>query len=214
MNFDQRKSSANWAKVDWDRSIWFPIPTSFTETKYADAAEWAFDWAGDRVLRAHGELTKKLVKKEVLPFSQALVLGRHETIGKISAHKFYFHCPDAKKSPVLTSIGLWKTQGSREEAFQYYSYFGTKTATEQPVAEWFDTEMLGRGVKAQWSGVTGPGKYWQVNYAFRDEEYETDVHVWMMEWDHKRFLEVVPDLDTLVRTIRCIPDPANTVPQQ
>lgn len=207
MSFDQRKATDNWATVDYDRDVWFPIPLVLEGTKWADAAEWAYDYAGDRVLRTHGELTKKLVKKEVLPFAKALVQGRHEAVAKIAAHKLYFHCPDSTKNPVMAAIGLWKSQGTREEAFQFYSYFGTKTATEQPVAEWFETETLGRGVKAQWSGVTGPGQYWQTNYIFRDDEFETDVHVWMLDWDHQRYLEVVPDLDKLVRSIRCTPDP-------
>ena len=207
MNFDERKSTDNWAEVGWDRAVWFPIPLSFQGTKWADAAEWAYDWAGDRVLRSHGELTKKLVKNEVVPFAKALVQARHEAVGKVSAHKLYFHCPDIEKTPVMAGVGLWKPQGTREEAFQYYAYWGSKTATEQPVAEWFETETLGRGVKAQWSGVTGPGQYWQTNYIFRDDEFETDVHVWMLDWDHQRYLEVVPDLDKLVRSIRCSPDP-------
>jgi hypothetical protein len=195
----------NWARVDYDRDVWFPIPIVFEGTKWADAAEWAYDYAGERVLRTHGELTKKLIKKEVLPFSQALVRGRHEAVGKVAAHKLYFHCPDSTKMPVMSAIALWKCQRTREEAFQFYGYFGAKTATSQPVAEWFETERLGTGVKVQWSGVTGPGEYWQVNYVFRNEELDTDVHVFMLDWDHQRFTEVVPDLDSLVCGIRCTP---------
>ncbi|NEA57933.1 hypothetical protein G3I60_28180 [Streptomyces sp. SID13666] len=207
MSFDQRKVTDNWAETSWDRDVWFPIPISFQGTKWADAAEWAFDYAGDRFLRGGRELNKKVVKKEVLPFAQSLVLARSQGAGKLAGHKLYFHCPDYTKIPVVAAIGLWKREGTREEAFQYYSYWGTETATVPPVAEWFETESLGRGVKAHWSGVAGTGPYDQVNYIFRDDDFDTDVHVFLMSWSHERFLEVLPDLDTLVRTIRCTPDP-------
>ncbi|MFC5029863.1 hypothetical protein C8250_029920 [Streptomyces sp. So13.3] len=210
MSFDHRKSTENWARIDYDRDVWFPIPLAFKGTKWADAAEWAFDYAGDRFLRGGRELTKKVVKKEVLPFAQALVRGQSEIVGSVAAHKLYFHCPDYTKMPVAVAIALWKREGTREEAFQHYSYFGTKSATVQPVAEWFETEALGRGVKAQWSGVTEIGQYDQVNYIFRDDDFDTDVHVFLMSWDHQRFLEVLPDLDAFVRSIRCIPDPDKT----
>ncbi|MCQ4082582.1 hypothetical protein NGB36_18730 [Streptomyces sp. RB6PN25] len=205
MSFDQRKSTDNWAEVGWDREVWIPVPLSFQGTKWPDAAEWATDWAGERVMRAHGELTKKLMKKEVVPRAQALVRGRAEIAGNVAAHKIYFHCPDTTKTPVATFIGLWKCQGTREEALQFYGYYGTKSATIQPEAEWFKTEALGTGIKAHWTGVTGPGQYWQADYAFRDDEFDTDVQVFMMAWDQQRFAEVVPDLDNLVRSIRCVP---------
>jgi len=212
VSFDQRKATDNWATVDYDRELWIPIPIVLQGTKWADAAEWAFDYAGDRVARAGHQLTKKVVKKEVLPFSQALVRARGEMVGKAAVHKLYFHCPDSTKIPVAVGIGLWKPIGTREEAFQYYAYWGAETATTPPVAEAFETDALGTGVRAQWSGVTGPGPYDQVNYIFRNDEFDTDVHIFTAVWDHHRFLEVLPDLDILTRAIRCIPDPDKAPP--
>lgn len=207
MSFDQRKMSRNWAQVDYDRHVWFPIPIVLEGTKWPNAAEWAADYAGDRVMRTHGELTRKLMKKEVLPFAQALVKGRSEVVGKMAVHKLYFHCPDSTKTPVMAAIGLWQCQSTRDEALQFYSYFGSESATDQPIAEWFETEALGTGVKAHWSGVAGTGQYWQVNYAFRNDEFDTDVQIFMMAWDHQRFAEIIPDLDELARSIQCVPDP-------
>lgn len=205
MTFETRTSTPNWVKIDYDESRWFPMPLSLQGTRWADAAEWAFDAACDRFLRSGRVLTKKVVKKEVLPFAQALVLAHSNAVGKIGAHKFFLHCPDCTTFPVLVSIALWKRDGTREEALQHYAYWGTKSATSAPVAEWFETEALGVGVKAQWSGVIGPGPYEQVNYIFRDDTYDADVHVFMTAWDHTRYTEVVPDLDQLVRGIRCVP---------
>lgn len=207
MSFDQRKVTDNWAEVDWDRDVWFPIPVAFEGTRWANAAEWALDYAGDRFLRTGRTLSKKEMKKEVAPFAKALVRGRSELAGKAAAIKLYYHCPDITKIPVAVGVGLWKREGTRDEAFRYYSQWGAETATATPVLEWFDTEALGRGVKSQWTGVFGPGQYWQVNYVFRDDDFDTDVHVFTSAWDHERFNEIVPDLDKLVRTIRCVPDP-------
>ncbi len=209
MNFDQRKATDNWATVDWNREVWIPVPFAFKNLKWADAAEWALDYAGDRFLRGGREVNRGVMKKEVGPFAQGLVQGRSELVGKTAAHKIYYHCPDYTKTPVAAAIGLWKCQGTREEAFQFYSYWGAKTATSTPEAEWIETESLGMGVRAKWTGVTGPGRYWQVNYIFRDEEFDTDVQVWTMSWNYQRYEDIQPDLETLVRGIRCVPDPAN-----
>jgi hypothetical protein len=209
MTFETRESTSNWAEVDYDRSLWMPMPVSFPGSRWRDAAEWAFDYAGDRFLKGGRTLTKKVVKKEVLPFAEMLVKARSQAIGHIGAHIFYLHCPNYTKLPVLIAIALWKRQGTREEAFEYYAYRGTKSANSQPVAEWFETEALGTGVRSQWTGVFGQGPYDQVNYTFRDDTYDTDVHVFVTWWDHDRFTEILPDLDQLVRGIHCIPDTAS-----
>ena len=206
-DFDHRTSTDNWARIEYDKTIWFPIPSAFKGTAWADAAEWAYDWAGNRFLLGGREVNRKVMKKEVLPFAEALVRGRNVVVGKAAAHKFYFHCPDYTKTPVGVFVALWKCQGTREEAFDFYSHWGDAGATGEPVTEWFETEALGRGVKAQWSGLSEAGRYERVNYIFRNEEFDTDVLVWTMDWDHDRFLEVAADLDTFVYGIRCIPDP-------
>ncbi|WP_329134803.1 hypothetical protein OG552_19940 [Streptomyces sp. NBC_01476] len=206
MSFETREATDNWITVDYDRSRWFPMPVSFPGTKWADEAEWAFDYARDRFLRAGRTLTKKIVKNEVLPFAEALLLARDNAIGHIGAHVFYLHCPDYTRLPVLAAIAMWKRDGTREEAFQHYAYWGTKSATSEATAEWFETEALGTGVRSRWSGDLGNGPYEQVNYVFRDDTYDTDVHIFLMAWDHDRFVEVAADLDQLVRGIRCVPD--------
>lgn len=204
-DYDHRTSTDNWAKVEYDRDRWFPVPLGFQGTKWLDAAEWAFDYACDRFLRGGRTLTKKVVKKEVVPFADRLVRGRHEAVGRIAGHLMYFHCPDYTKVPLLASVGVWKTMGTWDEAIRYYAYWGTKTATTTPVAEWFSTQALGQGVKSSWHGEF-EGPYDQVNYIFRDEAFATDVHVFLMAGDHERFVEAVPDLDRLVHGIRCVPD--------
>lgn len=207
MTFDERVATDNWAEIDYDRAVWIPVPLGFEGTKWGDAAEWAFEYACQRYLQGGRVLTKKAVKKEVLPLAEKLVLGQAEAAGHVPAHKLYFHCRDLTRMPVLAAVGLWKSQGSREEAFQYYAYWGSKSATSTPVGEWFTAESLGTGLRAHWTGAFNQVPYEQAGYAFRDDTYATDVHVFLMAPDHTRFTEVLPDLDRLVRGIRCIPDP-------
>ncbi|MBV9025319.1 MAG: hypothetical protein JO362_16350 [Streptomycetaceae bacterium] len=205
MNFDNRKSTKNWAEVNWDRDLWIPVPLTFEGTMWADAAEWALHYASDRAERTYGELTKKVLRKEVKPRAMSFVDAQKDLAGKLPAHKFYMHFPNAHTAPVPVGVGLWDPQGTREEAFQYYAYWTAQNATEPPVAEWFDTEALGRGVKAQWRAMEDSKPVWAVNYIFRNEEFATDVHVFTGCADNERFQEVLPDLDDLVRHIRCAP---------
>ena len=205
MNFDNRQATKNWAEVDYDRSIWIPVPLSFQGTKWGDAATWALHYASDRAQRTYGELTKKVLRKEVQPRAMSFVDARGDMVGKVPAHKIYFHFPNSNATPEPVGIGLWEPQGTREEAFQYYGYWGSRSATEQPVAEWFETEALGRGVKAQWPGADAEKPTWSVNYIFRNDEFETDVHVMASSLAPERLKSIIPDLDELVRRIRCVP---------
>lgn len=205
MSFEHRKFSYNWAEVDYDRNVFIPVPGGFQGTKWADAAEWSFTYASDRFVKAGRELNKKALKKEVQPFAEMLMYMRHEIVGKIPAVKIYFHCPDATKTPVIVGVGLWEAEGTREEALQFYAYFGTDTATTQPQAEWVETEALGQGVKASWSGKHDQSPYDQVNYAFRSDEFHMDVNVWTSVEDHERYVEMQSDVERLVHGIRCVP---------
>lgn len=208
MNFDNRKATKNWAVVDYNRDVWIPVPLTFQGTKWGDVTNWAVYYAEDRVERSYGTLTKKLQRKEVTPRAFALAELHRGLVGTIPASKIYCHLPDASMNGTSVGIGLWQPKGAREEAFQHYAYWGSENAQEQPVAEWFDTEALGRGVKAQWCGQSSDGKpMWQVNYIFRNDEFETDVHVFTACANGERFQEMLPDLDDLVRHIRCVPDP-------
>ena len=62
----------------------------------------------------------------------------------------------------------------------------------------------------------GVRAYWNTDehelYIFRNDEFDTDVHIFTAVWDHHRFLEVLPDLDILTRAIHCIPDPEKAPP--
>lgn len=205
-DFDDRVATDNWAQVDFDPDVWVPMPLTFQGTKWADAAEWAWEYAGDRVMRTGTDLTKKVVKKEVLPFAGGLVRQREALVGKVAAHKIYLHCPNADLDPIPASVGLWKPMGTREEAYQYYAYWGSRSATTQPVVQEYRTEMLGQGLIARWSGVVKRDHYDTVNYVFRDEEFHTDVHVYAIVWsDPDRYASMLPDIEKLVHSIRCIP---------
>lgn len=207
MNFDKRKTSKSWFQVDYDRELWVPLPVTFEQTKWGGPEAWALHYAKMHVRRAFGdEITKKLMKKEVIPRAQNLMVCQSELAGKIPAHKIYLHCPDAVTGPLGVGMGLWEPQGAREQALQYYGYWGYEQGVAgEPFAEWFDTEHLGRGVKAQWHEVDDGTPLWLANYGFRDDEFEADVHVFTSCTDEARFQRILPDLDVLVRSIHCIP---------
>ncbi|MDI5966680.1 hypothetical protein [Streptantibioticus silvisoli] len=205
VDFEHRDMTPNWAKVSYDTDVWFPMPFFFKGTMWADAAEWAFYYVTDRFRRGGGSLTKREVKKEVVPRAEILVEVQNSILHQGGAHKFYIHCPDYRVKPVMISIGLWKSKGTRDQALDFYSRWGTRSATSEPVSTAITTEHLGEGIRSQWVGESEGGRYDRVNYVWRNEEFETDVLVWMILWDRPRFEEVLPDLDAFVQGIRCTP---------
>lgn len=203
VDFDHRDMTYNWAKIKYDTDIWFPMPVLFKGTMWADAAEWSFYYVSDRFRRGGGKLTKREAKKEIVPRAAILVDVQSDLLGSAIAHKYYVHCPEYHVTPVVISVALWKCKGTREQAFDYYGNWGADTATTTPVVRPFATEHLGEGIRVQWIGQNEGGVYENVNYVWRNEEYDTDILVWMMEGDRVRFHEVLPDLDEFVKGIVC-----------
>jgi hypothetical protein len=211
-DFDnQRHNTDNWARVSYDKSRWIPMPGAWGGTPWADTAEWAFYQAEMAFLRGGRELNKKVVKKEVLPFSELLLYLYSTVVGKLAAQKYYLHCPNHTTSPVGAYIGLWKCMGTREEAFDYYGLWGTRTAAELqgPESEEFTAAHLGTGLRVRYSELLQGERMYSVNYVFRNEEYNTDVHVFMNARDEQRFLEALPETDAFVDQVQCTPRPSN-----
>ncbi len=208
-DFDHRKSSDNWAVVTYDQDRWIPMPIYFKGTRWADPAEWAFDQAGKAFLRGGRDLTKKVVKKEVHPFAELLLFAQREESKKIITHKFYLNCPDYTKLPVSAYVGMYKCQGTREQAFEYYSGWGARGAREPARYSEIRTDNLGAGVRSVWSDDVNGATMYCANYVFRNEEYNTDVHAMLRTELEERFWETLPEMDTFVHGIRCTPDPEN-----
>lgn len=207
VDFSHRDTTYNWAKIKYDAHIWFPMPIIFDGTPWADAAEWAFYYVSDRFRSGGGKMTKHEVKKHVLPRAEVLVDVQRDLIHSAIAHKFYAHCPEYHVTPVVISVALWKCKGTREQAFEYYGKWGSDTATTVPDVKPCVTDHLGEGIRVQWIGKDKGGVYENVNYVWRNEEFDTDILVWMMESDRVRFNEVLPDLDEFVKGIYCTTRP-------
>ncbi len=206
----KREASSAQLSTQFDRSVWIPAPLVFKKTKWADPADWAFNSMVEVFGRERGVVTRETAQEEVLPRAQLLLKARHDVAGKVPAQGLYFHCPDSVRIPVLVGVGLWKARGTREEALEYYSRWDSEAATTPVVAETFSTEALGDGRRCSWRGENELGAYDQINYAFRDEEQETDLHVFMGScWDHRRTEEVATDLEAFVRVMRFLPAPAH-----
>ena len=208
--FDHRHSTRNWAKVTYDKNRWIPMPGVFEGTPWPGVAEWAFDEAGQAFLRGGRDLNKHVVKKEVRPFAELLLSLYKTLVGKTAAHKYYLHCPDYQHLPVGTFIGLWKCLGTRTEALHYYGLWGTTDNGCSDARSWdFSTESLGAGVKTTYVDQSGDAPMYYGNYAFRNEEYNTDVHMFYNTADWQRFQDVQPEMDEFIRGLHCSPRPSN-----
>ena len=151
--------------------------------------------------------TKHGVKKEVVRGAEILVDVQRDLLHQNIAHKFYVHSPEYHVTPVVISVVCGSARGTREQAFDYYGKWGSDTATTTPEIKPFATDRLGEGVRVQRIGQDQQGVYENVNYVWRNEEFDTDILVWMTEADRVRFHEVLPDLDEFVKGIYCCTRP-------
>jgi hypothetical protein len=82
----------------------------------------------------------------------------------------------------------------------------TRGLTNSPTTGAFHVRRLHherRLNKVRWKAIEDGKPVWAVNYVFRDDQWETDVHVFTSWPVQERIDETIADLDKLVGGIVC-----------
>jgi hypothetical protein len=99
-------------------------------------------------------------------------------------------------------------EGDREERLRMLTHSDDIEAVEKPITEEYTTEKLGAGLRTlrylQYHGEDGNSLFGSLNYAFRSEQYETDLRIWAVSPDLGRLQGALPDVETLVRATSII----------
>jgi hypothetical protein len=180
-----------------DHRCWMPCPLAFPEG--TNAEDWAHQlaeilWKSDPKRRASAEIEFLYLYDQLYTTTPC--------------HYIYFHmrAPEYRPLPVL--LGIWQMQGGRDHQLHVLAGRVTKELIEPPIVEEFWTEHLGSGLKIMRyerdpesdGGIAG-----SLGYAWRSEEYETDLQITTASPDLARLQQATPDIDILARALKIVP---------
>lgn len=195
-------SKKGWVRIGYDKAIWIPCLPVFPEgyDRESYSAEVARLW-WDASTLPHTQV-------DVARLS-AMLSEIHEGIyGKIPCHLAFIHLPDPRLVPLVLYVGIWESAGERDEQLRLLCHADDAGAVERPVADEFATEELGQGLRViRYRHLPDGNLYAGISYAWRSEEYETDLLLSATSEDLARLQRAIPDIEAFARATSVIPQP-------
>lgn len=201
-----RVSQKGWATVAYNRTLWIPnlpvLPDGYDIERWA--REFAATWWSISGL-PHG--VNEIARLE----AQLAYLGDN-TYGQIACHEAFIHLPDPRMTPLPVYLAILEAGGERSERLRMLSAADDPNLVRRPIIEEFSTERLGAGLKvlrhftdaagaADLAAGREPEVYGGLSYAWRSEEFQTDLRLFTAVPDLGRLQGAIPDIDELARQI-------------
>jgi hypothetical protein len=201
MSRDPRDPSSKkgWVRLGYDRRLWIPCMETFPDGLDRDswaagfAREW---WDGSGLEHSPADVAR---------LAAVLAEIHRSTFGHIACHLAFAHLPDPRLMPLPIFLGVFESGGERDERLRLLTRADDQNAVEPPVVDEFSTGKLGTGLRTlRYLHLDDGALYAALNYAWRSDEYETDVHLWTSTEDLARLERAMPDIDEFARTITVV----------
>ena len=199
-------SKTSWPSFGTERPVWIPCPAGFPAGDDQDS--WARKYAAQWWAKSgadYGDI-------QVEGLAKILAEVRELAYRPGKCQLAVIHLPPAQLEPrrvlqpLPVDMGVWQSHGERDARLRVLTNADDPGAVEKPIVEEFGSEGLGTGLKTlRYSRLADGSLFAAVNYAFRSEDYETDVRFSSSCPDLSRLQEALPDIDELVRTTGLIP---------
>lgn len=191
--------------VHYDIGTWISCPPVFPEG--FDRQKWALTFAEAFSKRPGLHPSDG----EIRHLAATLVKIHEYTYANVACHMCFIHQPHPSLTPLPVYMATWRPIGSRYEALRRLSNADDPDVIQPPEVEEFSTRELGQGLKVLRFGRQ-PKKGWRedkvfaaLNYAWRNEELETDLRVFVSTGDVGRLRQAIPDIDELVNVTKIVP---------
>jgi hypothetical protein len=193
-------SKKGWVSIGYDRTLWIPCLPAFPqgydrESFFAEVAElW---WEASELPHTQVDVARL----------SAMLSELHQGIyGKIPCHLAFIHLPDPRLIPLVLYVGIWESTGERDEQLRLLCHADDAEAVERPVADEFATEKLGNGLRViRYRHLPDGALYAGLGYAWRSDEYETDLLLSASSEDLARLQRAIPDIEEFARATSIIP---------
>lgn len=195
-------SKKGWVRIGYDKTVWIPclpvFPAGYDRESYS--SEVARLW-WDASTLPHTQV-------DVARLSAMLSEIHQGIYGKIPCHLAFIHLPDPRLIPLVLYVGIWESAGERDEQLRLLCHADDADAVERPVADEFTTEELGQGLRViRYRHLPDGSLYAGISYAWRSEQYETDLVLSATAEDLARLQRAIPDIEEFAQATSVIPQP-------
>lgn len=197
-------SATGWAKVDYDRGKWIPCLAAMPDGY--DTARWAREfsaawWAMSGLPHTENDMAR---------LEAQLAVIRDSTYGHILCHLAFIHLPDPRLDPLPVFLAILGATGERDTQLRTLTMVNDPAAVRPAIVEEFRTDRLGSGLRvmrycAEDPTSDTPEVYAGLSYAWRSEQFQTDLRLFTACPDLGRLQRAIPDIDELARSITAIP---------
>lgn len=192
-------SKRGWVRIGYNQKTWIPCLPAFPEgyDRESYASEVAQIWWASSGLK-HSAVDVARLK--------TMLSEIHKSIyGHIPCHLAFIHLPDPRLMPLVLYVGIWESTGDRDEQLRMLCHADDPDAVERPVAEEFSTDRLGTGLRViRYRHLPDGALYAGLSYAWRSEEYETDLQLWASSEDLARLQRAIDDIEEFARVTSVI----------
>lgn len=190
------------ARVEYDVAVWIPCPPGFPPGY--DRQGWAQMFAEGFWKRPGLSYTDM----DIALLAARLTEIHQETYGHIPCHQAFIHLPDPRLTPLPVYVATWKSDGERDEQLRAMTHATDPGSVRAPVIDEITTETLGTGLRVLlYLPVEGADEeiYGALNYAWRVEEFQTDLRIFTVCRDLGRLQRAIGDIDELARVTTIVP---------
>jgi hypothetical protein len=191
-------SAKGWVDVRCDLRIWILIPSGFPPELGLDRDTWASAvaeaWWQQSGLRYGQDMVAKL--------AFMLETLRQDGYANFPCHQIWAHYRDFTLPPLPLHIGIWKMTGPRDQQLRALSGATEPDAIRPPAVTEYTTDALGTGFRTLRHTRSDSGAVCGIlGFAFRSEEFETDVQVTTGTPDLRQLQRATDDIENFVRGI-------------
>lgn len=184
-------------KVDCELGIWLPCPSAFPDGH--DAESWSrlasTVWWGRSGL-PHAD---NAVDQLAAVFRSVREIG----YARIRSSQFWIYLRDPAAQPLSVYICAWKQRGERDRRLRLLAGADDGVSVRKPQVAKVSTDHLGTGLRAaRYRTQDDKGTLLCIlSYAFRVEEYETDLQVFTSSTDLRALTAAGDDIERFVQGI-------------
>lgn len=204
-SFADLTSEKGWVRTNRDFRMWIPCPPEFTEGLGFDRDSWAAAmaegwWQQSGLSYGPGAVGK---------LASMLKIIQEHAYEHIPCHQVWIYYHDFTQPPLPLHIGIWKMIGDRAQQLRALSGAGDPDVVRPSIVSEFATAPLGTGYRTFRHKADDSGRVIGfLGFAFRVEQFETDVQVLVGTSDLRQLQKATADIEDFVGGLHVYYNPA------
>jgi hypothetical protein len=198
-------SKKGWVRTSRDFTKWIPCPAEFPRDLHLDRESWAAESA--QGWWEHSGL--KYQPQNVSRLARMLATIHEYGYTHVPCHQIWVYYRGTDALPLPLHIGIWMMSGDRDEQLRSLSGANDPDVIRPAKATTFTSPLLGSGYRTLRHKKDDAGTVAAfLGFAFRSEEFETDVQAFVSTTDLRQLHKAAPDIEDFVRGMRVYYNPA------